>query len=136
MMTNYKSQESIDGYLKFFFPKKIYVKKQFENLCLYAPRSCMLFVIGEGDYVTTCAFSRGCCEVSGTAIKAVSGGLPHSRKYYFLNIVKTNIQLRFKESMINFYFYYFNCLFTWSNCEIHRKTQMGHRACAKNNCTI
>jgi hypothetical protein len=44
----------------------------------------MLFVIGEDDDATTCAFSRGCCEVNGTAVKAVSGGLPHSRKYYFL----------------------------------------------------
>jgi hypothetical protein len=49
-------------------------------------------------------FSRGCCEVNGTAIKAISGGQPHSRKYDFLDIVKTNVPLRFKEN-INFYFY-------------------------------
>jgi hypothetical protein len=36
----------------------------------------MLFVIGEDDDATACAFSRGCCEVSGTAVKAVSGRLP------------------------------------------------------------
>jgi hypothetical protein len=41
----------------------------------------MLFVIGEDDDATTCAFSRGCCEVSGTAIKAVIGGLPLSGKF-------------------------------------------------------
>jgi hypothetical protein len=49
-------------------------------------------------------FSRGCCEVNGTAVKAISGGQPHSRKYDFLDIVKTNVPLRFKEN-INFYFY-------------------------------
>ena len=58
-----------------------------EFLCLYAPWSCMLFVIREDDDATTCAFSRGCCEVNGTAIKNVSGGLSHSRKYDFLCIV-------------------------------------------------
>jgi hypothetical protein len=47
-------------------------------------------------FATTCAFSRGCCEVNGTAVKTVSGGLPHSRKYDFLNIVKTNVPLREK----------------------------------------
>jgi hypothetical protein len=51
------------------------------------------------DDATTCAFSRGCYEISGTAIKAVSGGLPHSGKHDFLNIVKTNIPLRFKETI-------------------------------------
>jgi hypothetical protein len=50
-----------------------------------------VFVIGEGDDATTCVFSRECYEVSGTAIKAVSEGLPHSGKHDFLNIVKTNI---------------------------------------------
>ena len=39
----------------------------------------MLFVNGEDDDATTCAFSRGCCEVSGTAVKAVSGGLPFKK---------------------------------------------------------
>jgi hypothetical protein len=53
--------------LSIFFGKN-YVKKQFENFMLYAPWSCMLFVIGEDDDATTCAFSRGCCEVSGTAV--------------------------------------------------------------------
>jgi hypothetical protein len=72
----------------------------------------MLFVIGEDDDATTCAFSRGCCEVSGTAIKAVIGGLPLSGKYDLLDIVKTNVPLRFKENIINFYFYYFNYWFT------------------------
>jgi hypothetical protein len=47
----------------------------------------------------------------GTAVKAVSREQPHSGKYYFLNIVKTNIPLRFKENIINFYFYYFNYWF-------------------------
>ena len=50
---------------------------------------------------------------------AVCGGLLHLRKYDFLNIVKTNIPLRFKENIINFYFYYFNCWFMGSNSEIH-----------------
>jgi hypothetical protein len=50
----------------------------------------MLFVIREDDNATTCAFSRGFWEVNGTAVKAVSGGLSHSGKYDFLNIVETN----------------------------------------------
>ena len=99
MTTNYKSQ-LIDGYLKYFFRKKLYVKKQFEffYVCMHhGPVSSMLFVIGEDDNATTCAFSRGFWEVNGTAVKAVSGGLSHSGKYDFLNIVKTNIPLRFKK---------------------------------------
>ena len=64
-------------------------------------------------------FFKGCCEVNGTAVYAVCGGLSHLTKYDFLNIVKTNIPLRFKENMINFYFHYFNCSFTRSNSEIH-----------------
>ena len=60
----------------------------------------MLFVIGEGDYATTCAFSRGCYEVSGTVVKAIGGRLPHSGKHDFLNIVKTNIPLRFKKTLL------------------------------------
>ena len=36
----------------------------------------------------------------------------HLRQYDFLNILKTNIPLRFKENTINFYFYYINCWFT------------------------
>jgi hypothetical protein len=62
------------------------------------------FVNGADDDATTCAFSRGCCDVSGTAVNAICGGLPHLRKYNFLNIVKTNIPLRLKENMINFPF--------------------------------
>jgi hypothetical protein len=82
----------------------------------------MLFVIREDNDTTTCAFLWGCCKVSGTAVKAVSGGLPHSGKYDFLNIVvRTNVPLRFKENIINFYFYYFNCWFTRSNSEKHWK---------------
>ena len=96
----------------------------------------MLFVIGEDDDATTCAFSRGCCEVSRTAIKGVSGGLSHSGKYDFLNIVKTNVLLRFKENIINFYFYYFNGGFTRSDSEKHWKTPIGLRTCPKNNCAI
>jgi hypothetical protein len=71
-----------------------------------------LFVNGADDDATTCAFSRGCCKVNGTAVKAVCGGLPHLRKYEFLDIVKTNIPLRFKENIIDFDFYYFIC---WLN---------------------
>jgi hypothetical protein len=41
-----------------------------------------------------------CCEVNGTAVNAVCGGLPHLRKYDFLNIVKSNILLRFKETLL------------------------------------
>ena len=90
---------------KWIFRKILYVKKQFENFYV-----CILFEIGEDDDTTTCVISRGCCEVNGTAVKAVSGGPPpYSRKYDFLNIVKTNIPLRFKENIINFYFYYFIC---------------------------
>ena len=84
----------------------------------------MLFVNGAEDDATTCAFSRECCEVNRTAVKAVCGWLSHLRKYDFLSIVKTNIPLRFKENIINFYFYYFNC---W-------EAQIGLCACAKNNC--
>ena len=36
-----------------------------------------------------------------------------------LDIVKTNIQLRFKENIINFNFHYFNCWFTQLNSEIY-----------------
>ena len=80
------------------------MKKQFENFSLYAPRSCKLFVnIGDDD-AATCAFSGGCWEINGTAVKTVCGGL----KILLLNIAKINIPLRFKENMINFYFYYFN----------------------------
>ena len=81
-------------------------------------------------------FQRGRCKVNGTAENAVCGGLSHIRKYDILNIVKKNIPLRFKENIINFYLYYFNCLFTRSNSEIHWKTPIGHRECAKNNCAI
>jgi hypothetical protein len=49
-------------------------------------------------------FQGSVCDVSGTAVKAICGGLPHLRKYNFLNIVKTNIPLRLKENMINFPF--------------------------------
>ena len=83
----------------------------------------MLFVIGVDDD-------------SRTAIKAVSEGLPHSGKYDFLNIVKTNIPLRFKENIVNFYLYYFNCWFTRSDSENSWKTPIGLRACPKHNCTI
>jgi hypothetical protein len=31
----------------------------------------MFFVFIEEDDLTTCAFSKGCCEVNGTAVKAV-----------------------------------------------------------------
>ena len=103
---------------------------------MYAPRSCILFVNGADDDATTCAFSRGCCKVNGTAVKAVCGGLPHLRKYEFLDIVKTNIPLRFKENIIDFVFYYFICWFTRSDSENYWKTLIGLRACAKNNCAI
>ena len=63
--------------------RAIYVKKQFENLCLYAPRSCMLFVNGTDDDAKTCAFSRRCYEANGIAVNTVCGGLPHLRKYDF-----------------------------------------------------
>ena len=96
----------------------------------------MLFVIGEDNDATTCAFSRGCCEVNGTAVKDVSGGPPHLKKYYFLDIVKTNIPLRCKENIINFYFYYFNCRLTRSDSEKHWKTPIGLRSCPKNNSAI
>ena len=120
-----------------FFPETILCQETIlEFLYLYAPRFCILFVIGENDDATICVFSRGCCEVNGTVVRAVSGGPPHSRKYYFLSIVKTNIPLRFKENMINFYFYYINCWLTWSNSEKHWKTPIELCACAKNNCSI
>ena len=70
-----------------------------ELLCLYAPRSCMLFVNGAEDDTTTCAFSMECCEVNSRKSRLWSTA--HLRKYNFLNIVKTNIQLRFKENIIN-----------------------------------
>jgi hypothetical protein len=122
--------------LRIFSGKNYMSRNNSRMLCLYAPGSCMLFVIGEDDEATTCAFSRGCCEVSGTAVKAVSGRLPHSGKYDFLNIVKTNIPLRFKENIVNFYLYYINCWFTRSDSENSWKTPIGLRACPKHNCTI
>ena len=36
-------------------------------------------------------FQGGCCEVNGTVVNDVSGGLSHIREYDFLNIVNTNI---------------------------------------------
>ena len=74
----------------------------------------MLFVIGVDDD-------------SRTAIKAVSEGLPHSGKCDFLNIVKTNIPLRFNENIF-IYFYYFNCWFTGWDSEKQDRT--------KHNCAI
>jgi hypothetical protein len=76
------------------------------------------------------------CVFNETSVFAVCRGLPHSGKYYFLNIGKTNIPLGFKENIIHFYFHYFNCWFTRSNSEIHLKTPIGHGAYAKNNCAI
>jgi hypothetical protein len=84
----------------------------------------MFFVIGEDDDATTCVFPRGCSEVS------------ELRKYDFLNIAKTNIPLRFKENIINYYFYYVNCWFTRSESEKHWKTPIGLRTCPKHNCAI
>ena len=96
----------------------------------------MLFVNGAEDDATTCDFSRGCCKVNGTAVKAVCGALSHLKKDEFLNIVKTNIPLRFKENIIDFYFYYFICWFTQSYSENHWKILKGLCTCAKNNCAI
>ena len=67
----------------FFRKEIIYQETIRECLCLYAPRSCILFVNGVDDDATTCAFPRVCCEVNGTAVKAACGGLPHLRKYDF-----------------------------------------------------
>jgi hypothetical protein len=53
-------------------------------------------------------------KVNRTDAYTVCGGLAHFRKPDFLNIVKTNIPLKFKENMINLYLYYFNCWFTQS----------------------
>jgi hypothetical protein len=64
----------------------------------------LLFVKGADDDATKCVFSRGCYEVNGTAVNVVCGGLSHLRKYDFINIVKTNITLRFKESIISISF--------------------------------
>jgi hypothetical protein len=50
---------SINGCLKNFFMNIFYVKEQLKNVCLYEPRSCMLFVNGADDDATACAFSRG-----------------------------------------------------------------------------
>jgi hypothetical protein len=91
----------------------------------------LLFVNGEDDDAT-----RDCCKVNRTDVYTVCGGLAHFRKPDFLNIVKTNIPLKFKENMINLYLYYFNCWFTQSTSEIHWKTLIGHRTCAKYNCAI
>ena len=46
-----------------FFRKKIICQETIQEICLHAPRSCMLFVSGVDDGATTCAFSRGCCKV-------------------------------------------------------------------------
>jgi hypothetical protein len=58
----------------------------------------MLFVNGVDDDATTCAFPRVCCEVNGTAVKAACGGLPHLRKYDFLNIIKTIFHSNLKKA--------------------------------------
>jgi hypothetical protein len=94
-----------------------------------------LFVNGADDETTTCALSRGCCEVNRAAVKAVCGGLYHLKKYDFSNIVKKNCPLRFKENSIHFY-YYFNCWFTLPDSGIDWKTPIGHRTCSKNICAI
>ena len=93
----------------------------------------MLFVYGPNDDATIYAFSKGCCEVNRTVEEAVCGGLSNLRKYAGLNIVKTNIPLRFQENSIIFYF---NCWFMPSDSKIHWKKPLGHCACAKNNCGI
>jgi hypothetical protein len=130
----------VDRWLSFdvsiFSEKNICQETIRECSCLYAPRYCMLFVNGAEDDATTCALSRGCCEVNWTAVKAACGGLSHLRKYNFLNIDQTNIILRFKENIINFYLCYVNCWFTRSDSEKHWKTPIGLRACPKNNCAI
>jgi len=41
-----------------------------------------------------------CCQVNGTAVSAFCGGLLHLSKYDFLNIIKSNILLRFKETLL------------------------------------
>jgi hypothetical protein len=88
--------------------------------------SCMLFVNGADDDATTCAFSRGVARL--TEQRRLWRIVPIKK------IVKTNIPLRIKENIIQFYFYYFNCWFTRSSNEIHWITPIGHRACAKHNC--
>jgi hypothetical protein len=52
----------------FFSEKSICQETIGEFIYLYAPRSCILFVNGADDDATTCAFSRGCCEVNWTAV--------------------------------------------------------------------
>jgi hypothetical protein len=89
-------------------------------------------IIFPGKY-TFRLWRKGCCEVNGTAVYAVCGGLSHLTKYDFLNIVKTNIPLRFKENIINFYFHYFNCWFMLSNSEKHCKTPIRLCPCSRNN---
>jgi hypothetical protein len=42
---------------------------------LYALLSSVVFVNGANDDAKTCTFSMGCCEVNGTAVNAVCGGL-------------------------------------------------------------
>ena len=86
------------------FSENIIYQEFFENLYVCMHHGPVLFVNGTGDDGTTCVFSKGCCEVNGTVVKDGFGGLTHLRKYDFLNIVKTNIPLRFKENMINFYY--------------------------------
>jgi hypothetical protein len=52
-------------------------------LCFDAPWSWMLFVNGadDHDHATTCAFSRGCCEVN--TVNTVCGGLSHLKNMTF-----------------------------------------------------
>ena len=82
----------------------------------------LLFVKGADDDATTCVFSRGCYEVNGTAVNVVCGGLSHLRKYDFINIVKTNITLRFKESIISISIFFTLIV----GGEIHWKTPTVH----------
>ena len=69
-----------------------------EFLCLYAPRSCMLFVIGEDDDTTTCVFTTiskfyDRCQTTNSPIRAwnIYESSPFSRKKFLslCSIVKT-----------------------------------------------
>jgi hypothetical protein len=55
-------------------------------------------------YEQTYSVNSTIIGILGRARSPVCGGLPHLRKYYFLDMVKTNIPFRFKENIINFYF--------------------------------
>jgi hypothetical protein len=103
----------VDRWLSSIFSGKIYVKKQFEKFVLY------VVCKRSRRWCNNLCFFKGYCKVNGTASIVEDSPI---KRYGLLNIVKTNIPLRIKENIVQFYFYYINYWFTRSNNEIHMYT--------------